>query len=119
MSMPAVYPCLGCKRPTVHRRCKTCQAALDARIDARRGSAAARGLGSDWRRVRDAAKAAHLAVYGEWCPGMMEIGHASHPCLAARLTGDHIIPRSRGGTNDPSNCRITCGWSNSARGAGT
>lgn len=32
-----------------------------------------------------------------------------------RLTIDHIIPRSRGGTDERSNLRILCVWCNSTR----
>jgi 5-methylcytosine-specific restriction endonuclease McrA len=90
---------------------------MQARIDARRGSAAARGLGSEWRKVRDAAVAEYRAAYGDWCPGMVEIGHSAHP--STDLTGDHIIARSRGGTNDQANVRVACRRANSAKGAGT
>ncbi|WP_369826057.1 HNH endonuclease [Kitasatospora sp. MBT66] len=32
------------------------------------------------------------------------------------LTGDHIIPVSRGGTNEPRNIRVLCRTCNSRRG---
>jgi HNH endonuclease len=30
-------------------------------------------------------------------------------------TWDHIVPRSKGGSDDPSNLRVLCGWCNSTR----
>lgn len=49
-----------------------------------------------------------------WCtwPGCFHQGSPDNP-----LTADHIIPRSQGGTNDPSNLRVLCRYHNSKRGA--
>ena len=39
-------------------------------------------------------------------------------CTGVATTADHIVPRSHGGTADPSNLRASCGHCNSARGDG-
>ena len=39
-------------------------------------------------------------------------------CTGVATTADHILPRSRGGSADPSNLRASCGHCNSVRGDG-
>ncbi|WP_078906556.1 HNH endonuclease [Streptomyces sp. NRRL S-378] len=55
-----------------------------------------------WQKSRAAAIAAQ-----PWC---------SFCGTGSDLTGDHILPLSRGGTSDPSNIRVLCRSCNSARG---
>lgn len=97
-------PCLDCRCLTRNpSRCDTCQAARQRQIDQARGSAHARGYGAAWQRVARAAVARHREQYGDWCPGW-EV--PAHP--ATDLTGDHVIPKDRGGTNDPTNVQVLC-----------
>lgn len=65
-------------------------------------SATRRGYGSAWRRVVERAIAEQ-----PWC---------SRCGRTDRLSGDHIIPLSKGGTDDPSNVRVLCVPCNSAKG---
>lgn len=105
--MPRRRPCLACGRLTRNpSRCDACTAVYNAR----RGTAAQRGYGADWRRVRDQAVAAHRHAHGEWCPGWGVPAHA-----ATDLTGDHITPRSRGGTNTADNVQVLCRGCNSRK----
>ena len=67
-----------------------------------RGTADQRGYDSEWRRVVRAAIA--LQPYCSICGTTDD------------LTGDHLRPLSRGGTNHPSNVRVLCRAHNSARG---
>jgi 5-methylcytosine-specific restriction protein A len=106
-------PCLDCGALTRNpSRCDAHQAAWQARHDARRGSSTQRGYDSRWRRTAAAAVAAHRAQYGDWCPGWQV---AAHP--ATDLTGDHITPKARGGTDDPDNVAVLCRSCNSRKHA--
>ncbi len=68
----------------------------------RRPSAAARGYGTDWRKLR--AKAKKLLPYV--CADCGLIGDDdSHE---GRLHLDHDTPRSRGGSDDLSNLKFRC-----------
>lgn len=97
-------PCLDCGRLTTNRsRCDTHQASWQARQDRRRGSATARGYDATWRRNVARALAKHRAQYGNWCPGWKVDAHPSPD-----LTGDHITPLARGGTNQPDNIQVLC-----------
>lgn len=104
-------PCLDCGALTRNAsRCDTHQAAWQARQDAQRGSSTQRGYGTTWRRNRDTAVAHHRAQHGDWCPGY---GVPGHPVVD--LTGDHRIPKSRGGTDDPDNIDVLCRACNSRK----
>lgn len=97
-------PCLNCRRLTRNAsRCDTCQAAYQQRTDQARGSAHQRGYTQAWRTTASAAVTAHRAEHGDWCPGWGVPPHA-----ASDLTGDHITPKVRGGTDDPSNVQVLC-----------
>src|SRR5512146_2341236 len=96
MRTMSVKHCLDCKRPTSFgSRCPACQKARDAIRDARRGTRKERGYDAEWYRIQHLAIAAH-----PYCsvPG----------CTARDLTGDHIIPHSKGGTNTIDNVRVLC-----------
>jgi len=89
MATPCSAP--GCPRASVvHGRCAAHQPA--PRRD-RRGSAATRGYGHSWRKVRDA----YLARF----PYCKECGE-----LATDV--DHIVARAVGGTDDESNLESLC-----------
>ena len=45
--------------------------------------------GEAHQRASKAAIAAHVAAYGEWCPGL-EYVEAAHPCPARDLVADHL-----------------------------
>lgn len=97
-------PCLTCRRLTRNAsRCDTCQSAWQARRDQQRGSAHQRGYDSAWRRAAAAAVTSHRAMFGDWCPGWQIPAHQ-----ATDLTGDHIVPKDRGGSDDPDNIQILC-----------
>ncbi|AWW40797.1 hypothetical protein DN051_32400 [Streptomyces cadmiisoli] len=66
----------------------------------------ARGYTNQWLKNVKAAIA--LQPYCSFC---LTRGDNSNP-----LTGDHRIPRSKGGTNSPSNIRVLCRRCNSRRG---
>lgn len=97
-------PCLDCGTLTRNpSRCDAHQAAWQARQDQIRGSSTQRGYGSRWRRTAAAAVADHRAVHGDWCPGHGVPGH-----LAQDLTGDHIVPKARGGSDERENVAVLC-----------
>lgn len=72
---------------------------------------------ASYQRTRREMMLAHLRKHGLRCPGAEN--HAPHP-VARRsdLTVDHIVPRSRGGTDERRNLRIVCGRFNYQRGNG-
>ena len=51
--------------------------------------------------------------YGNWCPGYRRRGHAAS--LANPLTVDHKVPRSKGGSDHPSNLTVLCRHCNSRK----
>ena len=101
-------PCLksGCPNLVKNGRCPTHEAQKARAINADRGSAASRGYGPDWRRLRD------------------DVLSREPLCRACAVEGivrpadsvDHVIPKSRGGTNDLSNLQPLCTPHNSAKG---
>jgi hypothetical protein len=53
--------------------------------------------------------AQHRDLFGEWCPGAAERSHEPHQVAKPnRLTVDHIVPPTKGGTNSYANKRILC-----------
>lgn len=69
---------------------------------ARRPSPSRRGYGSAWRSIRKAFLAAH--PFCEWCGRPAE-------------QVDHILPKSRGGSDDWANLRSLCARCHSRRTA--
>lgn len=95
---PCSYP--GCRRRQKESRCPEHRWNGDYHV---------------YRAIRRIVMLAHLRRYGLRCPGAEN--HPAHR-VASRsdLTVDHIIPRSRGGSDHRSNLRVVCGAFNSARG---
>ncbi|PTX01830.1 HNH endonuclease [Pararhodobacter aggregans] len=98
--MPSRAPRLcGCGFVVPHGTRCACEALRDAarkaRFDKGRPSAAARGLGADWRRLR----AEHLKKH-PWC----------RRCGAKASDVDHIVPRRIAPERrlDPSNLQSLC-----------
>lgn len=84
-------------------RCPTCRSVKEKARDTKRGSAKDRGFDQEYQRKR-AALLNHPFPRCELC------GSTDKP------TVDHIIPRSKGGTNDAWNLRILCQRCNYGRG---
>ena len=101
--MMVAHPCLDCSRLiTSGARCTD-----HARIyeQHRRPDRHARGYGADWVRLSQSI-----------------IERDYHTCQLQRLgctglatTTDHLIPKSRGGTDDPSNLVAACHACNSGK----
>ena len=129
---PVVY-----RRATVERACLGCGESFDARVDNIRSgkgiycSRRCRTLfetgvdveapdyvKSDRFRVSDELR---LAVYERdgfacWlCGGPVDM--SADPCSDMFASLDHVVPRSRGGSDDPSNLRCAHRLCNSLRGA--
>ena len=105
MSLPR--PCLDCGQGTTRgARCGRCSREQERQRGRQRGNSHQRGYTRDWRKlVQDALDEQ------PWCswPG----------CMATEdLTGDHVVPLSKGGTNTAGNVRILCRTHNSRRQAG-
>lgn len=97
--------CPGLVRNGVCNACGPLHVASQHTIDERRGTAAQRGYGGRWQRVR--------AMYLR-----------NHPvCVACEREGrttpatdvDHIVPRRRGGSDDESNLQALCHSCHSAK----
>lgn len=83
-------PCLGCGAIVRGRsRCQACS------------TTTTRGYGSTWQRT--ARNLISLRLRCAWCGTTND------------LTVDHITPRSKGGTDHPSNLRVLCRPHNSGR----
>lgn len=99
-------PCLTCGTPTRSTRCKTCQAPVERAKWLRNPN-----RDPDYRKARDQV-AKLLPVACSLCGH--PIWHSGHDKQA--LTLDHIVPVSRGGTNDANNLRPAHRGCNSKRG---
>lgn len=90
---PKICAHAGCQARTSGRYCSD-----HARRREERPASSARGYGATWRRVR----AAQL-VREPWCRSCASEGRrvpAGHV--------DHIVPRARGGSDDPGNLQSLC-----------
>ena len=104
-------PARLCLRPGCLRRQRGPYCAQDDRLSPRNHGGVprqARGLHAAFER----AKSLVIERDGERC----QLGLPG--CRVVASTADHILPRSRGGSADPSNLRASCGHCNSVRGAG-
>jgi 5-methylcytosine-specific restriction endonuclease McrA len=70
--------------------------------DRRRGSSSRRGYGSEWRRVRAAV--------------LERDGHTCTYCGQPANHVDHVVPRSKGGTDDLGNLVSSCEGCNKSKG---
>lgn len=109
-------PCLGvygqpCNRLTRGSRCPEHQAEIDRRREASRPSWVQR-YGKDWQRTarKVVREEGACAICGQ--DSDYDEGGARNP-----LTAGHIIPRSKGGTNERENLQCECRRCNSAKGA--
>ena len=92
----AARPCLKPHCPGLVRNgvCSMCGPVVQAQAyDHDRGSAAQRGYGARWRRLR--------TMYIHQYPACVMCGRPATDI-------DHILPRRRGGTDDPSNLQSLC-----------
>jgi len=76
--------------------------AQQRQYDQQRGSAAKRGYGPSWRKIR----ASHLSIE----PTCRRCGKPGKHV-------DHITPKRRGGTNDPGNLQTLCAACHGAKTA--
>lgn len=90
-------PCrkAGCPELTHARYCDEHRAEEAGRYDRQRGSASARGYDRRWRKL-----AARILRRDPVC--------RAEGCNQASAEVDHITPRRRGGTDDPSNLQGLC-----------
>jgi hypothetical protein len=95
-------PCLSCGKPCTTTRCAPCARTHEAA----RGTTAQRGLSGDHARMSRHYKDTNAA-----CVHCQQTGTPTNP-----ITAGHIIARSRGGTNDPSNYQPECRTCNSRKG---
>jgi hypothetical protein len=109
MSLPRA--CLGCGvLVRGASRCPRCKAGRERAKAARRPD---RKRADETRRRREAV-ADHRARYGDWCPGVTELGRGAHP--SADLTADHIHEVRLGGA-ESGPLVVRCRPCNSARSA--
>lgn len=105
--MKTARPCLSCQKPQTNGpRCPACTQARAQQRDQRRGTRTERGYTNDWHRV-----AAQAIAEQPWCTNCGHSGSPDNP-----LTGDHILPKSKGGQPVRENVRVLCRRCNSRRG---
>ncbi|MFI6609293.1 HNH endonuclease [Streptomyces sp. NPDC050507] len=97
--------CRACKAlvPLGSTYCASCRPRR--KWNALKAPASARGYDALWRRLRATAIAAQ-----PWCSRCRTTGSLANP-----LTGDHIVPLARGGTNVLSNVQVLCRSCNSSK----
>lgn len=86
----------GCAGLTRERYCPDCKPVAQRNYDRRRGSSSHRGYGAAWRRLRLRVLARQDYICCET------------DCNAEATEVDHIIPKSRGGTDDLENLQGLC-----------
>ena len=96
--------CTNCPAPARKGKtqCADCAAKVKARI-------AERGVDPRRAERRAAATADMYAAQGGKCAG------CQHPLPQRCLAIDHILPRSKGGSDDPSNLQLLCQFCNTTK----
>ena len=94
--------CIECGDAAESTRCDQCQVERDRRLGKQRGGANARGYGRGWEKQSARVR-------------------REQPCCAVcgttdDLTGDHVIAKANGGTDDPDNLATLCRTHNGAKG---
>lgn len=93
-------PCLSPGCPQLLSKGSRCPAHQRQQVPTR----TQRGYTNAWLRISRAAIKAQ-----PWC--------SVSTCMATEdLTTDHIVPKARGGTDEPSNCQVLCRRHNSEKG---
>jgi len=100
--LPLPRHCLGCHVLIPSgSRCGSCAPVAERR----RGNTTQRGYGAAWQRI----SARVVKTYGA-CVRCGTTGSKDNP-----LTADHIVPKSKGGTDDEWNLECLCRKCNSAK----
>ena len=85
---------------TLKSRVQTLAKPVHGWADSRRGSAASRGYGAEWQRLR----AETMREQGGLCQPCLRRGQVTTGCR----TVDHKVPKSQGGGDGPSNRQCIC-----------
>ena len=107
MPIRSLKPCAraGCTKLTRGRYCPPCLSRRQRELDEQRGSAAERGYGGKWRRLR-----ALILKRDPTC--RCEVDECHHDpgyCGKRSSHVDHMVAKRDGGTDDPSNLKGLCG----------
>lgn len=94
------HPCPTCGTLTTNRHCPPCTTNRHRRRETRRGNRHQRGYNAQHQRNRKTLLADHPPCH--WC---------GEPATVA----DHLVPLSRGGSNDIANLVASCVPCNSRR----
>jgi 5-methylcytosine-specific restriction endonuclease McrA len=99
--MPPLKVCNDCGQLTRRRsgRCSDCDRQRNRRRDAERGNFRQRGYTAAYDRARAVLVPAAIRRPCPICGGIM---------CAGQIDVDHVVPLSRGGTNDVANLRAVC-----------
>jgi 5-methylcytosine-specific restriction endonuclease McrA len=102
-------PCLGyvgyrCGELTRESRCASCKRVVQRQRDQVRGTAAQRGYGLGWAKIRRAE--------------LERDGYDCQHCGAPARTVDHLLPLAQGGETSEANLVAACGRCNYTRGGG-
>lgn len=97
-----VHPCLTCQKPTrAGSRCDACRRGVVRQRSAARGTRQEQGYGASWQIVSRQV--------------LERDSYQCFYCPSPATTADHIVPKSRGGSDDPSNLVAACRPCNSAK----
>jgi 5-methylcytosine-specific restriction protein A len=101
----------GCSALVERGYCDRHQRPAHVQYDARRGSAAARGYGRTWQRLRRM-----ILARDPVCRCTLEgCTHAPGRCLRWSEHVDHIVPKARGGDDAEDNMQGLCAGCNSRK----